>query len=107
MKLLTLSIKFTATPETKDEFKRVITDLFHVISKESTFVNATLHEGLEKPEEFLVYETWNYSMEDFLSIQMKKPEVVAFEKTLANLGVTREPTAYTPFAHFDTHQINK
>ena len=107
MKPLTLSIKFTATPETKDEFKRVITDLFHVLSAESTFVNATLHEGLEKPEEFLVYETWNYSIEDFLSIQMKKPEVVAFEKTLADLGVTREPAAYTPFAYFGTHEVNK
>jgi quinol monooxygenase YgiN len=102
MQLLTLSIKFTATPETKDEFKRVITDLFDVISTQPNFVNTTLHEGLEKPEEFLVYETWNYSIEDFLSIQMKKPEVVAFEKTLAELGVTREPAVYTPFAYFGT-----
>lgn len=102
MKQLTLSIKFTAKPENREMFKEVLINLFNTINSEPNFVNATLHEGLEKPEEFLVYETWNDTVEHFITVQMKKAYAVEFEKTLTEMDVKREPAVFTPFAHFGT-----
>jgi quinol monooxygenase YgiN len=104
---LTLSIKFTAKPENSAQFKRVLHELFKTINAEPNFINATIHEGLGKPEEFLVYETWDDNIEHFLSVQMKKPYAVAFEQTLIDMDIQREPLAYTPFAYFGTHAITK
>jgi quinol monooxygenase YgiN len=106
MKQLTLAIKFTATTENREQFKQTLKDLFHTISSEKNFINATISEGLQNPNEFFVYETWNDNIEDFLNTQMKRPYVVAFEKSLELMSVKREPAAYTPLAHFGTHSIN-
>lgn len=103
MENLTLSIKFTAKPENSARFKQVLKDLFETINFEPNFINATIHEGLGKPEEFLVYENWNDSMDHFLNVQMKKPYAIAFEQTLIDMGIKREPSAFKPFAHFGTH----
>jgi quinol monooxygenase YgiN len=107
MEQLTLSIKFTTTPENAAQFKQILIDLFVIINDEENFVNTTLHQGIANPGEFLVYETWNYSMEDFLKIQMKKPYVVQFEQVLNEMDIKREPAAFIPFAHFGNHVINK
>lgn len=107
MEKLTLSIKFTAKPENSAQFKAILHELFHTIKSEPNFINATLHEGLGKPEEFLVYETWNDNIEHFLSVQMKEPYAVAFEKSLVDLDIQREPFAFTPFAYFGTHIVEE
>ncbi len=106
MDKLVLSIKFTAKPENSAQFKQVLIDLFNIISAESNFISATIHEAIGKPGEFLVYETWNDTIENFLNIQMKKPYVVAYEQTLIDMDIKREPAAYIPFAYFGTHLIN-
>lgn len=100
MEQLVLSIKFTATNQNKVEFKQILIDLFNNISHEPNFVNATLHEGIGKPEEFLVYETWNDTIGHFLAVQMKQPYAVAFEQKLVDMEIKREPAAYTAFANF-------
>jgi quinol monooxygenase YgiN len=107
MQNLTFSIKFTAKQENSAQFKEVLLELFKTISSEENFINATLHEGLGKPEEFLVYETWNDNIEHFLNVQMKKPYAVAIEKTLIDMEIQREPSAYTPFAYFGTQVMEK
>jgi quinol monooxygenase YgiN len=101
MEQLVLSIKFTATEQNKTQFKKILIDLFNTISHEPNFVNATLHEGIGKPEEFLVYETWNDTVEHFLAMQMKQPYAVAFEQMLIDMNIKREPAAYTAFANFE------
>ena len=105
MEHLTLSIKFTAQPGNAADFKEVLHELFKTISFEPNFINATIHEGLGKPEEFLVYETWNDNIEHFLKVQMKRPYAVAFEQKLVDMCIEREPLAYKPFAYFGTHLI--
>jgi len=40
-------------------------------------------------------------------VQMKKPYAVAFEQTLVDMDIKREPFAYTPFAYFGTHLIEE
>jgi quinol monooxygenase YgiN len=102
MEQLVLSIKFTATEQNKTEFKQILIDLFNNISQEPNFVNATLHEGIGKPEEFLVYETWNDTIGHFLAVQMKQPYALAFEQKLVDMDIKREPAAYTAFANFGT-----
>jgi quinol monooxygenase YgiN len=79
MEQITLSIRFTASPENKDAFKQALINLFNTINKEKNFVNATLHQGFDKEEEFLVYETWNDTPEHFINVQMKEPYAVEWE----------------------------
>ncbi|HTD39585.1 MAG TPA: antibiotic biosynthesis monooxygenase [Mucilaginibacter sp.] len=99
-KPLVLSIKFKTTPENAGKFKDVLIHLFDTISHEKNFVSANLHEAIGKPGEFLVYEIWNDNIEHFLSVQMKSPYAVQFEKTLKNMNVERDPAAYTSFGHW-------
>ena len=106
MKQLTLAIKFTADDESREQFKQILTGLFNTISAEQNFVNATLSQDIQNPNEFLVYETWNDTIEHFIKVQMKEPYAVAFEKTLDALNIKREPAAYTPFGSFGTHAVN-
>ncbi len=106
MEYLTLCIKFIAKPENSAKFKQVLIDLFNTISAEPNFINATIHEAVGKPEEFLVYETWNDTIEHFLNVQMKEPYAVAYEQTLIDMDIKREPAAYIPFAYFGTHLVN-
>ena len=105
MSQLTLAITFTAKTENRDEFKEILSNLFETISQEKNFVNATIHESIQNSNEFLVYETWNDNIENFLALQMKEPYAVAFEKTLEELDIKRVPAAFAPFAYFGTHQI--
>jgi len=100
MKPLVLSIKFTTTPGNKEEFKNMLVDLFHAISEEPTFISAVLHEGIQQPNDILVYETWDETVENFLTVQMTKPYRIPYEEALTKLKVTREPAVYTPFARW-------
>ncbi|MBS7233456.1 antibiotic biosynthesis monooxygenase [Flavobacterium psychroterrae] len=97
---LVLSIKFKTTPENAAKFKSVLTNLFDTISHEKNFVEATLHQELGKPEEFLVYEVWNDNIDHFLNVQMKSPYAVEYEKVLKEMNVERSPAAYTAFGHW-------
>jgi quinol monooxygenase YgiN len=97
---LVLSIKFKTTPENAAKFKSVLTKLFDTISHEKNFVEATLHQELGKPEEFLVYEVWNDNMDHFLNVQMKSPYAVEYEKVLKEMNVERFPAAYNAFGHW-------
>lgn len=69
---LVLCIKFKTSPENAEEFKNVLIKLFDTISHEQNFVAADLHQAIGKPEEFLVYETWNDTVSHFINVQMKK-----------------------------------
>ncbi len=103
MEQLTLSIKFITKPEDTERFRQALSDLFNTISEEPNFLNATLNQGLQNEEEFLVYETWNDTFEHFIDVQMKKPYAVEWEKLLLEMDVQREPAAFIPFANFGTH----
>ncbi|MET3981850.1 quinol monooxygenase YgiN [Mucilaginibacter sp. UYP25] len=107
MEPLVLLIKFTANAGNKKEFKRLLMELFEAISKEPTFVNAILHEGVQQPDEILVYETWNETLENFLKVQMVKPYRALYEKALTALNVTRELSVYTPFASWVAEVPNR
>lgn len=97
---LVLSIKFKTTPENAGEFKRLLTSLFDTICHEKNFVNATIHEAIGKPGEFLVYETWNDNITHFLNVQMKSSYAIAFEKKLTEMNVERDPAGYTSFGQW-------
>ena len=97
---LVLCIKFKTSPENAEEFKNVLIKLFDTISHEQNFVTADLHQAVGKPEEFLVYETWNDTVSHFINVQMKKAYAVEFEKVLKQMNVERFPEAYTSFGHW-------
>jgi quinol monooxygenase YgiN len=101
MKPIVLVIKFTTNAENKEEFKRILIELFNQICKERTFIDAVLQEGIQKPEEILVYETWDETVEDFLKVHMVKDYRLPFEQALSDLEITREPTVYIPFAQWE------
>ncbi|MFC3559087.1 putative quinol monooxygenase [Pedobacter jamesrossensis] len=93
-KQLVLNIKFKASPENSEKFRKVLLDLFDTISNEPNFVEAKVYQELGKPGEFLVNETWNDNIEHFLTVQMKKPYALEYEKKLKELNVDRSPAAY-------------
>ena len=101
MKPIVLVIKFTATPENREQLKPHLIGLFNQICKEPTFINAILQESIQKPGEALVYETWNETLEDFMKVQMSKSYYGPFEKVLDQLNVKREPNVYLPFAQWE------
>jgi len=100
MEQLTLSIKFFVSSENKELFKTTLVDLFDQISKEPSFINASLHEGIENPNEILVFENWGSSVEEFLTYQMAKDYRIPFEQFLKDFNVRREPGIFAKFAQW-------
>ena len=100
MEQFTLTVKFTASEKNAAQFKQELLTLFEIINGEENFESATLHQNLQKPEEFLVYEIWNDSVEHFMNVQLKKPYVLEWEKLLADMDIKREHTVYTSIGQF-------
>ncbi len=101
MKPIVLVIRFTTNAENKEAFKQILIELFNQICKEPTFINAVLQEGIQKPEEIIVYETWDETVEDFLRVHMSKTYRVPFEQALVDMNINREPDVYLPFAQWE------
>ncbi len=59
-----------------------------MIRHKDKFVNATLHEDIEDPEQLLVYEVWQETRESFLA-QMSKSYRSTFEQAILDLKVER------------------
>jgi quinol monooxygenase YgiN len=96
----TLAIKFTAKSENHEQFKKALSDLFEIVSQQKNFVHATIHQNIQKVEEFFVYEVWNEDIEHFMNVTLKQPYVLQWEQLLVDMEIEREPTVYQAFAHF-------
>ncbi|KFC18040.1 putative quinol monooxygenase [Epilithonimonas lactis] len=100
MEQFTLAIKFTAKPDNYEQFKKALADLFETVSQQENFVHATIHQNIQKAEEFFVYEVWNEDIEHFMNVTLKQPYVLEWEQLLLDLEIQREPSVYQSFAKF-------
>lgn len=100
MEKFTLVIKFTAKTYNYKKFKEALTNLFEKMDEQGNFVHATIHQNLQKPEEFLVYEVWNEDIEHFMNVTLKQPHVLEWEQLLVDMEIVRDYSVYESFAKF-------
>ena len=89
MEQFTLMIKFTATKENHVKFKEELLKLFTSVEGEENFVSSVLHQNIQKPEEYMVYEVWNDNIKHFMNVQMKKPLALQWEQLLIDMEIKR------------------
>lgn len=100
MEQFTLTVKFTAKKENQEQFKEELIKLFNIINEEENLVSAVIHQNIQQPEEFLVYEIWNDTVEHFLNVHLNKPYAQQWDQLLVDMDVKREPSIYVPFGKF-------
>src|ERR1700678_4483084 len=97
---IVLIVRFWVTARSKPVFVEKLKTVFDQIQHEATFVNASLQEDVDHPEQLLVYEVWQGSREAFLQHQMRKPYRIGFERAILDLKVERSPQWLTPVARW-------
>jgi quinol monooxygenase YgiN len=95
---IVLIVRFYVNAASKPLFQEKLKEVFEHIRHEHTFVNASLQEDIEHPEQLLVYELWQETRESFLKNQMTKSYRSAFERAILNLKVVRTPQWLKPLA---------
>lgn len=72
---LVFYVQFHLKPEYVGEFKKSLLFLAEEMSKEETFVSTFLHQDVEDPNKYTIYERWTEpNMEEFISVQLKGKE---------------------------------
>ena len=82
--VVTLALK----PGCQDEFLDLLTPVLDAMRRETTFVNAVLHQDPEDPTRFMLYETWA-DLDDVVQVQMGRDYRKAYWERLP--GLLREP----------------
>ena len=95
---IVLIVRFWVTARSRPLFVEKLKTLFDQIQHEATFVNASLQEDVDHPEQLLVYEVWQGSRESFLQNQMSRPYRIGFERAILDLKVERSPQWLKPVA---------
>ena len=86
---IVLVVRFRVKAASRALLEEKLKEVFEVIRNEDTFLNATLHEDLEDPEQLLVYEVWRETRESFLANQMSNSYRSSFEQAIVDLKVER------------------
>ena len=72
-----------AKPEKTEELKKLLTDVVEPSRKEKTCLSYHLHQDLNNPAQFVLYENWESKTahED----QFKKPYIIALSEKIGDL----------------------
>lgn len=83
----TISIIATlpSKPEKKEEMRKRLFQVADAMAREADFVQAWIHEDMNDPDTFVVYETWNCSREYFLANHLSKPYRTEYEAVLSQM----------------------
>lgn len=95
---IALIVRFRVNASSRMLLEEKLKEVFDVMRDEDTFLNATLHEDIEDPEQLLVYEVWQETRESFLMNQMSKSYRSTFEQTIVDLKVERTAQWLKPIA---------
>jgi len=68
----TYLIRFTVRPGQRERFLGLLTAVLEQMRKEKTFIDARLAQVADKPNEFVLHETWA-SREDVVNVQLNRP----------------------------------
>jgi quinol monooxygenase YgiN len=82
--VVTLALK----PGCEERFLDLLTPVLDAMRRETTFVNAVLHQDPEDPTRFMLYETWT-DLDDVVQVQMGRDYRRAYWDHLPEL--LREP----------------
>ena len=81
--LLTVIAHMRAKPGKEDDLRQALTDLVQPTSQEEGFVNYDLHESLEQPGLFYLYENWESAEQ--LDAHLAAPHLQQFAGSLDDL----------------------
>lgn len=81
--LLTVIAHMTAAPGKEDELRRELTALVEPTAQEDGFVDYDLHESLESPGTFYLYENWESAEQ--LDAHLAAPHLVRFAGMIGDL----------------------
>lgn len=81
--LLTVIAHMRAKPGKEDELRRELTALVEPTSQEEGFVNYDLHESIEQPGTFYLYENWESA--EALDAHLAMPHLTRFAGMLDDL----------------------
>ena len=81
--LLTVLARMRAKPGKEEALRDALVALVEPTSKEKGYVNYDLHQGVEDPRWFFLYENWD-SVED-LDVHLQAPHLVEFAGRLDDL----------------------
>ena len=95
---ITLIVRFRVNASSRMLLVEKLKEVFEMMRHEDTFLNATLHEDIEDPEQLLVYEVWEETRESFLANQMTKSYRSTFEQAIVDLKVERTGQWLRPIA---------
>ena len=74
--LLTVIAYMQAAPGKRDELKSALEALVEPTSKEKGYINYDLHQSIENPDMFLLYENWESGAD--LDAHLAAPHLTAF-----------------------------
>jgi quinol monooxygenase YgiN len=86
---IVLLVRVTLRPGKKAEFLANLGSVVGVMEKEPSFINSTIHENVESPDEVVVYETWRGTKESWLAEEYPRPYRKPYEDSLADLVIDR------------------
>ena len=66
MKPLTILVINWVKPGCEDEYQRLLSPVLDAMRFESTFINTVVHQDIDDPTRFMLYETWS-DRNDFLT----------------------------------------
>jgi len=96
MQSLTIIVINWVKPGCELEYQRLVEPVLDAMRYEPTFINTILHQDVEDPARFMLYETWA-DRDDFFDVQRHKPYRAEYERLLHNLlRVPREITSFNP-----------
>lgn len=96
MKPLTILVINWVKPGCEDEYQRLLSPVLDAMRFESTFINTVVHQDIDDPTRFMLYETWS-DRNDFFDIQRYKSYRAEYERALPDLlKAPREITSFIP-----------
>ena len=95
---IVLLVRIQAKPGKKDRFLHQLYKVVETMSVEANFVSAIVHHNIEKPNEVVIYETWNGTRETWLRDELSRPYRKPYEQAVSELVDERSVDWLTPVA---------
>lgn len=98
-----LNIRFKVKPGKKEEFRKQLFTLADIMSNETNFVNAIIHDDMDQSEDIVIYEIWKGTQESWLQEEFPKPYRKEYEGVLSELLTDRIVSWLIPIAEWGSN----
>jgi quinol monooxygenase YgiN len=83
--IVVLLVKFQTKPGQKARFIGQLQSVVEAMSVEDNYLDAIVHDNVDRPEEVVVYETWRGTRESWLKEEFGRPYRKSYEKAMSEL----------------------